>query len=331
MVPPRPIRRALLPLLLGLQLALAALAVVAAAVGVITAAADRRMRILRIAVVVVAYVGVEWCALGALFRVWLLQPIRDRSWADQEHQRVLRWALGRLLGVAGPVLGFTIEVSDPADRRPLSEPAPVLALARHGGIGDSIAVVWLLLERYGRRPRVALKDVLAWDPVVDVVLGRLGACFLPPLSRRGATRSRLIGALAAGLEARDALLLFPEGKNWTPGRWVTAIRRLRAEHGIVHARRAALMGHVLPPRWGGVSACLDARPDLPVVVFAHTGLDKITSVRQLWHALPFRSAMAVRWWATPAAPEAPSERVEWLITEWAVVDEWIDAYQSRTV
>lgn len=91
------------------------------------------------------------------------------------------------------------------------------------------------------------------------------------------------------------------------------------------------MEHVLPPRWGGVSACLDARPDLPVVVFAHTGLDKITSVRQLWQALPFRSAMAVRWWSPPPAPAAPAERVEWLTTEWAVVDEWIDAHQSRTV
>ena len=41
------------------------------------------------------------------------------------------------------------------------------------------------------------------------------------------------------------------------------------------ARAAELMTNVLPPRTGGVFACLDARPGLDVVLAAHAGLDKI--------------------------------------------------------
>lgn len=328
MVPARIARRILLPVLIGLQVLVAALAVLAMVVGVLGGAIDRRWRIARIGLMAAAYVGVEWSALLALLGVWVRIPLRSREWADEANVRVLRWALDRTLVVARWVLGFRIEINDPPESRPLSEPGPVLVLARHGGIGDSIALVWLLTSRYGRRPRVALKEALAWDPFADIVLNRLGACFLPAQPRRRKSGSDLVGDLATGLRPKEALLLFPEGGNWTPGRWTRAIRRLRSEHGPDLARKAALMEHVLPPRWGGVSACLDARPDVPVVVFAHTGLDKITSTRQLWRALPFRPAMEVAWWPSLPPPHSHSERAGWLVREWAFIDEWIDARRT---
>ena len=37
---------------------------------------------------------------------------------------------------------------------------PLLVLARHAGPGDSFALVDLLLSRYGRRPRIVLKEDL---------------------------------------------------------------------------------------------------------------------------------------------------------------------------
>lgn len=328
MVPPRPVRRLLLPVVLGLQLVLLVMAAVVAVGGVLGLAVDRRLRALRVAAVAGAYVLVEWGALALLAVVWLGRPLRSPAWADTANTRILGWALGRLHAAAGRTIGFRVEVTDPLDGRPLSETTPVLALARHGGIGDSLALVWLLIDRYHRCPRIVLKDVLAWDPLADVVLGRLGACFVPPPSRRRVALDGDIGALAARLETCDALLLFPEGKNWTPGRWRTAIRRLWSEHKPAQARNAALMEHVLPPRWGGVLACLAARPDVPVVVVAHTGLDEITTVRRLWAALPFRSAMTVRWWPAPPPPAGDEDRTRWLVREWAVVDEWIDSRRA---
>lgn len=317
-----------MPVLLLLELALGALALVAGVTGVLAAPVDRRWRVTRVASMAVAYVGVEWCALFSLFAVWLAAPFRGRRWADAANLEVLRRALDRTLAAASRTLGFRIEVEGPPDAGPLSAPAPVLVLARHGGVGDSLALVWLLVGRYGRRPKIALKDVLAWDPLADVVLGRLGACFLPPGSPRGVTARRRLGGMAASLEPWDALLLFPEGRNWTPRRWTATVRRLRATRAPAHAKRAALMAHVLPPRLGGVSACLDARPGLPVTVFAHTGLDRINSVRQLWQALPLLAPMTVRWWPSPPPPPDRAARSEWLIREWAVVDEWIDSRRA---
>lgn len=317
------VRRLLLPALLGLQATVAALALAVAVAGVLALPFERRARPVRLAASAWVYVGVEWVALVALLGIWLQAPLRTQQWADDANIRVLRWALGRVLAAGTRTLGFRMEVADPPDRRPLSEPAPVLVLARHAGVGDSVAIVWLLIDRYRRCPRVVLKDALRWDPLADVVLGRLGACFVPPPARRRQAPEGQIAATAADLRPGDALLLFPEGTNWTPDRRRRLIRRLWSAHRPRQALTAELLTHVLPPRRGGLLACLQAAPALPVVVFAHAGLDGAVPVRRLWHALPFRSALRVRWWRSAPPPTAEEDRVRWLDREWAVVDEWI--------
>jgi 1-acyl-sn-glycerol-3-phosphate acyltransferase len=209
---------------------------------------------------------------------------------------------------------------------PWSDTEPVLALARHGGIGDSFTLVWLLAGRYGRRPRIVLKDILLWEPLIDVALTRMGACFLPPAGRREQALETRVAAIAADLRPGDALLLFPEGGNWTPRRRHAAMARLWAARKPQAARQAALFEHVLPPRAGGVLACLDVIPDIPVVVMAHTGLDKVTTAGELWGALPFQAEMSIRWWPAAPAPATEDDRLAWLTREWAVVDQWIDAH-----
>jgi 1-acyl-sn-glycerol-3-phosphate acyltransferase len=174
-----------------------------------------------------------------------------------------------------------------------------------------------------------LKDVLLWEPLLDVALTRMGACFLPARSGDGQSLADRLGRLAGELMGDDALLLFPEGANWTPGRRVRAIAHLRRSRRHRAALTATLMENVLPPRPSGVMACLDARPGVPVVVFAHTGLDLLTSPGDAWRAIPFRVPMTVRWWPAADHPAGQNERLEWLTTEWAVVDEWIDTQRPR--
>jgi hypothetical protein len=91
------------------------------------------------------------------------------------------------------------------------------------------------------------------------------------------------------------------------------------------------MTNVLPPRFGGVLACLDARPELQVVIVAHAGLDRVTSMRQGFEALPFRTPMTVRMWPAAKVPDTDADRKAWLTTEWAVVDEWIDLHRVQCV
>jgi 1-acyl-sn-glycerol-3-phosphate acyltransferase len=342
-LPPRPARRALIPALVAAEVVLVALFALMSLVGLVLVPFSRRRRVVRIGAMGVAYLGVELAALTALGWVALRRRSRPEAWWEDANARVLAWALGVILGAGARCVGFVVEVDDSPHTRPaaLDDADPLLVLARHGGPGDSVALVWLLLERYGRVPRVVLKEVLQWEPLLDVALNRLGACFLPPaapapnsdgpapnsdgLAPNSDGLAPRVGALAADLRGRDALLLFPEGGNWTARRRIRAIRKLWAHRQYRAARAAVSMPHVLPPRPAGVLACLDARPDLAVVVAAHTGLDTLTTAGQIYGAIPFERPMTVRWWQARPAPRGEEARLEWLTAEWAVVDEWIAA------
>ena len=106
---------------------------------------------------------------------------------------------------------------------------------------------------------------------------------------------------ALGLAEEDALLIFPEGANFTPQRRVRAIQRLR-DRGLRSAvRQAEAMRRVLPPRPGGVAAALTAAPHADVVFVAHTGLEHLSTLRDLWRSLPMDKTLHLRWWFVPAA------------------------------
>ena len=93
------------------------------------------------------------------------------------------------------------------------------------------------------------------------------------------------------------------------------------------ARRAEEMVHVLAPRPGGLLAALDAAPDADVVLVAHTGLDHLVTVSDLWRELPMDKQITMRWWQVSRAeiPEDRDERIEWLYGWWEQIDEWIEA------
>ncbi len=76
---------------------------------------------------------------------------------------------------------------------------------------------------------------------------------------------RLVRRLAAGLDHRGALVIFPEGGNWTPVRWRRAVARLRRQRRHDLAERAVAMPNVLPPRVGGALAAIAACPAADVI------------------------------------------------------------------
>ena len=111
-----------------------------------------------------------------------------------------------------------------------------------------------------------MKATLQLDPSVDILANRVPNAFLRRAKakekaeetsprtnsrfRTGAAGSHhvdQIRRLAAGLDGRSALALFPEGGNWTPYRWRRAIDRLRRSGRPDLAERAAAMPNVLPP------------------------------------------------------------------------------------
>jgi 1-acyl-sn-glycerol-3-phosphate acyltransferase len=339
-LPPRRLRRCLRdPLWPPAALVLAALFLVAALVCGLAWPVTRRARAARLALLAALYLVLNATLLVGCAALWVGRPGArhrdDEGWQDA-HTALLRWALGWLRRAAGPLLGFRVYLEEPPGLAELAA-GPLLLLARHAGPGDSFTLVEILLSRYRRRPRIVLKETLQWDPGLDVVLNRLGACFLPARAPAGpdGTAELLadrVARLARDLRGSDAMLLFPEGRNWTPRRYQRALARLRRRALPQATADAEQNPNVLPPRPAGLLASLAARPGLGIVVIAHTGLDDLVSPAQVWQALPLQARpMTIRWWYIPpgSVPADPDRQYQWLRAQWALVDSWIGARKAR--
>jgi 1-acyl-sn-glycerol-3-phosphate acyltransferase len=273
-----------------------------------------RWRPARFAAFAGTYLGAE---IGGLCAAARLDP-RD----EDAHQALLHRLLGRLFRRARRAFALEVAPLEPGFELP---EGPLLVFSRHAGPGDSFLLVYALLAA-GRRPRVVLTERLALDPLIDVLLHRTPNCFVGRGQERRAAAER-IGTLAGELGEHDALLLFPEGGNFTTARRRRLISRLRSLRDWRRLPVARSLEHVLPARPTGVFAAVDAAPPGARVVFvAHTGLDRLESVADVWRAVPLDVPVRAAWWSVPVEriPQGEHERIAWLEREWARVDEWIE-------
>ena len=290
-----------------------------------------RWRLPRLLWILVLYLTVEALLLVVLLGFWLASGlgwrIRRPYWEGLHYDLVqgVMWVFFR---EARRVLKLRIETDGPT---PDAHPGvPILVACRHAGPGDSFTLIHALMHWYAREPRVVLKDTLAWDPAIDVLLNRIPARFITPNPGRGADLETQIGELAHGLDENDAFVIFPEGGNFTPERRQRAIDRLRGLGMERMAQRAEAMTQVLAPRPGGLIAALDAAPDADVVLVAHTGLDHLLTVGDIWRELPMDKRIVMRWW-TVRREDIPADRqgrIEWLFGWWEAIDAWIAAYST---
>ena len=92
-------------------------------------------------------------------------------------------------------------------------------------------------------------------------------------------------------------MIFPEGGNFTPRRRIRAIESLRRRGHATMAERAEKLQHVLAPKPGGVLAALEAAPaEADILMVAHTGLDHLLTLADLWRALPMDKTITMQWW-----------------------------------
>jgi 1-acyl-sn-glycerol-3-phosphate acyltransferase len=333
MLPPRILRRLLIaPLLPVATVALIAslplLLIVAAALSPRLPGRWRGLRLLWFALV---WLSLESVALLACLWLWVASGFggRLRSETYQErHYALMRWFLATLFGVATQVFRLKVEIEEPeltAAESAARLTRPVIVLSRHAGPGDSFLLVHHLLSRYRRRPRIVMKAMLQLDPGLDVVINRLPNAFVR--AGRGAGVIREIERLAGGLGPTGALVIFPEGGNYTPRRRLRAIELLERRHLLEEAAQARKMQHLMAPRPGGALAAIAAAPEADVIFVAHTGLEDVITVGDVWRALPMEQALKARWWRVPAAEVprrlAQQDQVRWLYDWWARIDAWI--------
>ena len=286
-----------------------------------------RLRLLRIAWVAIVYLTCEALLLVVLLGLWIASGFGWKlrtPYFEGIHYDLVQGTMWVFFHEARRVLRLTIATEGPT---PDAHPGrPILVCCRHAGPGDSFVLVHTLMEWYHREPRVVLKDTLAWDPAIDVLLNRIPARFITPNPAEGAGLEDQIATLASGLDQNDAFVIFPEGGNFTPARRERAIERLQRMGLERMAQRAERMIHVLAPRPGGFLAALDAAPDADVVLVAHTGLDHLLTVGDIWRELPMDKQIVMRWWQVPRSeiPQGRDERIDWLYAWWERIDVWIE-------
>jgi 1-acyl-sn-glycerol-3-phosphate acyltransferase len=291
-----------------------------------------RWRALRLFWMFVVYLTSESVMLTVMFGLWLAAGFGRRirtPYFEGIHYDLIQGLMWLFFAEARRVLALRIVTDGPS---PDAYPGkPIIVACRHAGPGDSFTLIHALMDWYHREPRVVLKNTMAWDPMIDVVLSRVPARFISTQPKRGHDLDREIAELARGLDENDAFVIFPEGGNFTPERRVRAIERLRRMGMERMAQRAERMTNVLAPKPGGLLAALDAAPDADVVLVAHTGLDHLFTVADIWRELPMDKILIMRWWQVSRddIPADREERIEWLFGWWERIDDWIDEHRPQ--
>ena len=289
-----------------------------------------RLRPLRLMSIAMLHLVLESILLVELFGLWIASGFGAfirRPFFERIHYDLVQTYLVVFFREARRVLRLKIVTEGPA---PDAHPGePLLVCCRHAGPGDSFTLMYALMHWYGREPRVVLRDTLQWDPAIDVILNRLPSRFVSPKGSPGSSLEEQVGALARNLDHNDAFVIFPEGGNFTPERRQRAIDKLRRLGLEAMAARAERMENVLAPRPGGLLAARDAAPEADVVLVAHTGLDHMLTIADVWREIPMDKQIIMRWWRVPREeiPAGREERIDWLFSWWERIDRWIDEHR----
>ncbi len=280
----------------------------------VAALATRSSRPVRTVALVMAYAAIELRTLARLVR-----GERDCDQLMRDFLAMAYAAVRRILNVEVVIDADSVRSADiPPDQ-------PVIVLSRHCGPGDSVLVSWLLAVEYELQLRIVLKAVLQCEPALDIA-GEMGClCFL----KRGDRARGQIRDLAESLVGGQALLVFPEGANFSWPRWHDAITQLRSTRGVRAAARALRRSHTLPPRTGGAAAAVAGAPSANVLVLTHNGFCADGRDRPWWQ-LPIDRQLLVRTALVPVDRIPSSDRLgPWLERTWTQVDAWVAAHADH--
>jgi 1-acyl-sn-glycerol-3-phosphate acyltransferase len=247
--------------------------------------------------------------LGAAWALSLGDRARLRRWTE----RVQGWWVRSLVGALQRLFSVTITLEGE-----LPALGGHLLLVRHLSSVDTLLPVFALCLPQKLRCRYVLKAELLWDPCLDIAGQRLPNAFVRRGAGRAAEEAAAIAALARDAGPEDLVVLFPEGTRYSPE------ARARA---MAHAPTSALatqLRHSLPPRRAGWRALRRVRPDQPVALLAHRGLEQARSLRDIFSGQLLRQQLRLRCWSWPAE-EVPTESEageRWLEERWLEMDRW---------
>ena len=326
-VPPKVVRRLVLaPLAVAAELVLLALSPVLVLLAVLASplfGGWRPLRMVTIGLVLAArHLGAVLTCLG----LWVAGGFGRTAGTpamQRRHLAVMRWFVAGSYHVIVRLAHVEVRITESDDAHAaLATPGrPVLVFGRHAGEGDTLLVLYELLCRHRRVPCVVMADKLRLDPLIDGLGERLPNRCVDP---RGGDTEKEIAAMARELDGTRALVVFPEGANFSEQARRRGIERLERAGHDQEAAWAREMRHLSAPRPGGALAAVQAAPHADVVIMGHRGFP--TGPREVWDLLPAPQVVEVRLWheSAGAIPPEHHDRIDWLFAWWRTMDGWVD-------
>jgi 1-acyl-sn-glycerol-3-phosphate acyltransferase len=267
-----------------------------------------RVRLLSFAL---AWSTLESVGVGASVVLWATGHGADQT----AHYELQRWWAARLVDALHHTAGVSFEING-LERLGAG---PVVMCARHASIADSLLPAWLL-GQVGMRPRYVLKDDLQLDPCLDIVGNRLPNHFVDRDPDDSAGELALLEALACGMSAKDAAVIFPEGTVVTDTRRRRAIATI-TQRDPERGKRVRDLQTLGPIRPGGTAALLRGAPDADLVFVTHSGFEQLQRLADAPASVPLDRPIRVEITRVPRT-DIPSGDgfVEWLDRQWSERD-----------
>lgn len=266
----------------------------------------------------------ECAGLLAAFAIWLVSGVwmgRDRAWYLRANFLLQQIWGGALAHAAMELFRIRVQV----DQHYAFGERPVLVFIRHSSYADTLLPVLLVSRPHGIRLRYILKHPLLWDPCLDVVGNRLPNHFVR--HRSGDTDSELarVAGLIKDLGPREGVLLYPEGTRFTEAKRARLMQQCIQRGDDAHWNRVQRLKHVLPPRFNGALALLQANEGADAVFVAHSGLESALTQSALLSGGLIGASVRVRIWGVPfeEIPGTRQEQTAWLQAQWERVDQFV--------
>ncbi|MGH1503091.1 MAG: 1-acyl-sn-glycerol-3-phosphate acyltransferase [Acidimicrobiales bacterium] len=275
----------------------------------------------RLYALLIVFLCLEWVGQSKAAVIWL----RGRLGADtyDDNRRVQGWWAGALIRWADRLLGLRLDLPD-LDTIPDGD---VIVLSRHSSMLDAIVPAWIFPGPLDRPVHYVLKRELLWVANIQVFGRRLRNHFV----RRGgpdtAAEIAAITAMAEAAEPDAGFVIFPEGTYGSAANIARIRASLERRDDTDTLALANELEATLPPKAAGSLALMAARPEAPIMILGHVGLEPLADLKGLRRSLPTRDPVVVRWWIHDAAdlPTDDIGRTAWVEDRWRELDRWVTA------
>ena len=274
--------------------------------------------------------GYLWCeCIGIVisFFIWIRHgPYRGASsrakkFLQANFRLQCGWA-GSLEWLGRHIFSISFEVSG---GEALNGPG-VIVIPRHASIGDTILPVRLYGQPRDRHLRYVLKRELLFDPCLDIVGNRLPNYFVDRFSDDPARELDGVASLLKGLSKSEGVVIYPEGSRFSTAKRENVLEKLSGDDRI----RAQRWTRLLPPRYGGILALLQANPQLDLLFCAHVGLEGSADFYSLINGSWVNSTIKVHFWRVPFAeiPKDLDDQRHFVVESWDRMQREVSVLQS---